>query len=178
MTEKANDLAGLDPILPRYAGATGTRRFFAAFAGSRGRPAAKCLAPSNVTLDCRVMADDKSAIFGQLRAILAKEAGGLDVRKDDARVYELYGKKTVETHGKTVEGMYFASVAMRKGGVSFYFFPIYTHPKEVGPVPAELKKCMNGKSCFQIKKEDATVYRQLRDLLKKGKRHYRGLGWV
>ncbi len=124
------------------------------------------------------MTDDKKVIFAQLKSLLTKQASGLDVRKDNASAYELYGKKTVETQNKTVDGMYFASAVMRKGGVSLYFFPIYTHLKEVGPVPAELKKCMNGKSCFQIKKDDKKLYAQVRDLLKKGKSHYRKLGWI
>ncbi len=34
-------------------------------------------------------------IFAQLKSLLKKQASGLDVRKDNASAYELYGKKTV-----------------------------------------------------------------------------------
>ena len=124
------------------------------------------------------MADGKNAIFAELKSILVKQAGSLEVRKDTTDMYELYGKKSVETNGKTVDGMFFAAAAMRKGGVSLYFFPIYTHPKELGALPVELKKCMNGKSCFKIKKHDKKLYTQVRALVKKGRSQYRKLGWI
>ena len=50
------------------------------------------------------------------------------------------GKKSVETNGKTVDGMFFAAAAMRKGGVSLYLFPIYTHAKELGGLLPRPKK--------------------------------------
>ncbi len=73
-------------------------------------------------------------IFAQLKSLLKKQASGLDVRKDNASAYELYGKKTVETHNKTVDGMYFASAVMRKGGVSLRALAVVAQALDAGDV--------------------------------------------
>lgn len=74
--------------------------------------------------------------------------------------------------------MFFAGLMLKKGQVGFYFMPIYTHPDKFKDVPAELKKCLKGKSCFHIKKPDAVLDRQLKDILKKGYEVYKEEGWV
>jgi hypothetical protein len=74
--------------------------------------------------------------------------------------------------------MYFATAAIKSGYVGFYFFPIYTHPKEFTGIPDELKKCLKGKSCFHIKKLDKLLEGQIKDMVKQGFELYKKTGWV
>ena len=124
------------------------------------------------------MADDKKAIFKQPKSALKKCAKGMDVRKNSASAYELYGKKTVEAYGRKVDGMYFGSIVLRKNAVSLYFFPIYTHPQEFKDVSKELRKAMSGKSCFQIKKDDKKLLGDAQKMLLKGKKLYKKIDWI
>ena len=73
--------------------------------------------------------------------------------------------------------MFFAAVAVRASSVALYFFPIYTHAKEF-KLPPEVKKCMSGKSCFQIKKPDPELFKQITAMVKKGAGIYRKIGWI
>ena len=124
------------------------------------------------------MAVDKQAIFGRLRKILSKAKAGLEVRQDTDDTYELYGKKNAEVFGKRIDGVYFATAAIKKNSVNFYFYPIYTHREEFDDLPDELGKCLKGKSCFHLKKDEDVVYDQVAQALKKGKAVYKAAGWV
>jgi hypothetical protein len=42
----------------------------------------------------------------------------------------------------------------------------------------ELLKCLKGKACFHIKKEDPQIMDQIKDALKEGYRLYEEKGWV
>jgi hypothetical protein len=74
--------------------------------------------------------------------------------------------------------MYFASAAIQGSFAGFYFFPIYTHPKEFADMPENLRKCLKGKSCFHIKKLDNDLSKSIRSALKKGFVIYKKAGWV
>jgi len=124
------------------------------------------------------MITDKAEILGELKAILSKHSKNLKVTKDTKKVYELYGTKKVVVGKKEVEGIYFASAVIQGGFTGFYFFPVYTHPHEFSDIPAELKKCLKGKSCFHIKKLDAELLKQIKELVKKGASIYKKAGWI
>ena len=63
-------------------------------------------------------------------------------------------QKKITLGKKEYDGMFFSAAKIQGGFTGFYFFPIYTHPGEFKDIPAELKKCLKGKSCFHIKKLD------------------------
>jgi hypothetical protein len=102
----------------------------------------------------------------------------LDVRKDNDREYHLYGKKKVLVGKKEVDGVYFASAVTQKNFVGFYFFPIYTHQKELGELPEKLSKCLKGKSCFHIKDTDAALFSEIESVLRKGCKVYEKSNWI
>jgi len=124
------------------------------------------------------MADDKMTIFRQLRLVLKKFAKDLEVRKDTAKAYELYGKKKVTVGGRECDGIFFAAAMIQKNFVGFYYFPIYTHPQEFKGIPPELKKCLKGKSCFHVKKNDKSLFGQIQKILTKGRSVYKKSGWI
>jgi len=121
---------------------------------------------------------DKPAIFSKVKALVEKYSENMDVRSDTDKNYGLYGKKTVTAYNKEVEGMYFASAVVNKNFIGFYFFPIYTHPQEFNKIPAELRKCLKGKSCFHIKGEDERLMKQIDSILNKGFKLYKKEGWI
>ncbi|MBN4061752.1 MAG: hypothetical protein COA57_05240 [Flavobacteriales bacterium] len=120
----------------------------------------------------------KEEIFNALKKELSAFSPLLEVTKDLESNYELYGTKSVTVGKKTVDKMYFASAIIQKNFVGFYFFPIYTHRQEFNDTPQELQKCLKGKSCFHIKKNDEQLIQQIRDILKKGKEVYQKAGWI
>lgn len=122
--------------------------------------------------------DATKEIYAALKAMISKCCPPCRVTTDTTGKFETYGTRAVEAYGKTMEGIYFASAVPRQGKVSFYFFPIYTHPMEVGPVTPLLKKCQSGKSCFQISKSDPALLGEVEALLRKGLDHYKRIDWV
>lgn len=122
--------------------------------------------------------DDKKTIFKQLRLVLKKFAKGMKVQKDTARAYELWGKKKATVGGRERDGIFFAAAMIQKNFVGFYFFPIYTNPREFKGIPPELKKCLKGKSCFHVKKNDKKLFGQIRKILTKGRSVYKKAGWI
>jgi len=124
------------------------------------------------------MTDARDSVFAALRSILVKAAGGLAVCKDTDTAYELRGLKSVTLGPKTVDGMYFASVVKAKKDVAFYFFPTYTHPAEIGALPALLARCRTGKSCFHVGRADRAILAAIRGLVMKGKAIYKKAAWI
>lgn len=121
----------------------------------------------------------KQEIFDKMKSLLAKHASKLEVRGESEKAYSLYGTKDVQLEKKVEKGMYFASVMKMKSYVGFYFFPIYTHKAETEPtIDPELLKCLKGKSCFHIKKDDPAVYKSIEKALKDGMKLYKKIGWV
>ena len=123
---------------------------------------------------------DTEALFEEVKKLLAVygKRKAMNVTKDEDGSYELYGTKTVEAFNKTHDGMFFAGAVRKPKHVAFYFFPIYTHAKEIGALPESLKKAMKGKSCFHIKRDDAEHLAELKTFIKSGFDHYRSIGWL
>jgi hypothetical protein len=92
-------------------------------------------------------------------------------------MYNLISTRPVELLGKTRE-LFFASVMVQKGFVGFYFFPIYTDPAISSELPIELLKCLKGKSCFHIKKNDDQLMGQIEQALETGYKLYQEKGYL
>lgn len=88
------------------------------------------------------------------------------------------GTKKVNYLNRVYDGMFFASVVRQKNFIGFYYFPVYTHPEHLDVVHDPLKKCLKGKSCFHIKKDDPLLLDQIDQLLTKGKDFYKSIGFL
>ena len=121
---------------------------------------------------------DFQTIFDQLKQLLVKHAPPLTVKADKSDSYQLYSVKDLVITGKKVSEVYFAGVQIQKNFVGFYFFPIYTHPQMFTDTPEELRKCLKGKSCFNVKKTDATALKQFEKLIKQGFKVYKQEKWI
>ena len=118
------------------------------------------------------MAADFDATFAALREILRPYEKTIVVEHDTPENYYLDTKHTAP-NGKP---LMFGAVRKGKSYVSFYLFPVYMFPELLKNLPPELKKRMQGKSCFNFKTIDEEQLSGLRELTKRG--YERGREWV
>lgn len=97
---------------------------------------------------------------------------------DKAGQYTLINHKPYEIEGRKRNELWFAAVLVQKGYVGFYFMPVYANTKLTDVFKPELLKCLKGKSCFHIKKDDPQLYAQIKEALKLGYQSYKNSGWV
>lgn len=99
---------------------------------------------------------DLEAVFKALREIMEPYAAGLE-RKTDSDT-ELYLEAKSEGGGKP---MFFGAVQLKKNHVSYHLMPVYTDPDLLEAVSPELRKRMQGKSCFNFKMVDPVLFGEL-----------------
>lgn len=103
-------------------------------------------------------------VFEQLRNILKPYSKGMTVKMDTADSYYLDGPYSE----KWKKELFFGSAQVKKNYVSFYLMPVYMYPELLKEVSPELKKHMQGKSCFNFKKVEPALFAELAELTKKG----------
>lgn len=129
---------------------------------------------------------DKSAgqpqlnpIFEELKALVIPYAKGtIALRGGSGGQLTLVSEKEVIVDGRKKPEMYFVAVLVQKGYVGFYFMPVYTEEEQKALFAPELLQLLKGKSCFHIKRWDATLKKQIKEALKKGYEVYKEKGWV
>ncbi len=128
------------------------------------KPARKAVTPSNK--------DDFASIFVELRKILAPYAPGLHTAHDTPDNFYL------ETKEKVYKGrpIMFGAVRQGKAYVSYHLFPLYMNSKLVGSISPELKRRMQGKTCFNFTSTDAKLFAELEALTREGFEAFREMG--
>ncbi|MEP7103396.1 MAG: DUF1801 domain-containing protein [Candidatus Dojkabacteria bacterium] len=124
------------------------------------------------------MIKDQQKIFGRIKDILKEYSNTFTATTDSDQGYELYTNKPMEMLGRKFPRMYFAAVKNQKNFVGFYYMPIYAHPEMLKSLTPELVKCLKGKTCFHIKKDDEVLYLQIKEALDKGEKAYKEWGWI
>lgn len=104
------------------------------------------------------------ATFTQLKEILKAYESKLIVVADTADYYALETKHVM----KNKRRLYFGGVRRGKAYVSFHLMPVYVFPEIDKEISPELKKRMQGKSCFNFKSPDEKLFKELRRLTKAG----------
>ena len=99
------------------------------------------------------MAADFAPVFAALKPLLAKHASGLRVKADTPAEYTLLTNAASPFHQHKGEPLYFGSVRLGKAYVSFHLMPLYMCPELTQTVSPGLKKRMQGKTCFNFKKQ-------------------------
>ena len=107
---------------------------------------------------------DFSIVFEHLRNILQPYAENLTVRTDTRDTYYLDGPYSE----KWQKQLFFGSAQIKKNYVSFYLMPVYMFPELLTDISPELKKHMQGKSCFNFKKVEPSLFKELAALTRKG----------
>lgn len=117
---------------------------------------------------------EATIIFEKLKKALAQNEVGLEVKKDQADYYYLNTNKLVKN-----KEVFFGAVQIRKAYVAFHLYPVYTNPELLEPISDSLKKRMQGKSCFNFKKEITDTHlTELIDLTKRSYDKYREIGFI
>ncbi|HLO28900.1 MAG TPA: hypothetical protein VK249_07195, partial [Anaerolineales bacterium] len=96
-------------------------------------------------------------VFEQLKAILKPYAEKLKLTADTPETYYIDGPYSE----KWKKQLFFASTQIKKNYVSFYLMPVYMYPDLLKEISPELKKHMQGKSCFNFKKVEPDLFREL-----------------
>jgi len=109
-------------------------------------------------------ADDFQPVFEGLRNILRPYAQGLTIKTDTPDTYYLDGPYSE----KWKKVLFFGSVQIKKNYVSFYLMPVYMYPELLKDASPELKKRMQGKSCFNFKRVEPALFEELTALTRMG----------
>ena len=111
---------------------------------------------------------DFPIVFEHLKDILEPLAPKLTVTADTSSAYSLDGPYSE----KWKKELFFGSTQLKKNYVSFYLMPVYMYPDLLKGISPELKKHMQGKSCFNFKKVEPELFQELADLAKKSYRRF------
>jgi hypothetical protein len=113
--------------------------------------------------------EDFKSTFVTLKEILKDFESHLKVLSDQNDAYNL----NAGFSNKFNKDIYFGGVQVKKNYVSFYLFPVYMNPELLVGISPELKKRMQGKSCFNFKVIDKDLLAELSELTKKGFEYYK-----
>lgn len=103
-------------------------------------------------------------VFEALRKILKRHAARLTVVTDKPGDYSLNAAYSEQYR----RDIFFGAVSRKKNYVSYYLMPIYMFPELLKDISRELKKRMQGKSCFNFKTVDQALFTELAQLTKQG----------
>ena len=103
-------------------------------------------------------------VFEQFKDILQPYAQKLTVKANTRDTYYLDGPYSE----KWKKEIFFGSAQIKKNYVSFYLMPVYMYPELLDDISPELKKRMQGKSCFNFKKVEPQLFAELAELTRKG----------
>lgn len=120
-----------------------------------------------------VVSDDFAAAFAALKKLIEPYESQLRVTADTPTEYNTVSP-TATYNQKPI---YFAGV-MCKSYVAFHFFPVYACPELLKGISPELKKRMQGKTCWNFKKVDEKLFAELAQLVEAGFQRFRSIGWL
>jgi len=104
------------------------------------------------------------AIFDRLKAILEPYEREMYVSAGDPKMYGLDMAPEAERNPTT----WFGGVRLGKRYVSYYLMPVYVDPALLDDISPELRKRMQGKSCFNFTKVDEPLIAELEALTRTG----------
>ena len=107
---------------------------------------------------------DFDTVFAKLRAIFKPYAKKMVVVQDTPKCYYLDTRYIM----KNKKPLCFGAVRLGKNYVSFYLMSVYASPDLLKGMSPELKRRMQGKSCFNFKEVDEKLFQELDKLTKAG----------
>lgn len=111
-------------------------------------------------------------VFDVLKPLFEDYAGRLAIQVDKPGEYYLETKTAVRK-GQRIQ---FGGVKIGKAYVSFHLMPIYMNPKLQATISPELKKRMQGKSCFNFTSVDPSQIAELKKLTQAGFEEFKKWG--
>jgi hypothetical protein len=107
---------------------------------------------------------DLEQVFRRLRSMLEPYGRKMHISADSAQWYGV----DMAPEGERDPSTWFGATRLGKRYVSYYLMPVYVNPTLLGEVSPELKKRMQGKSCFNFSKVDERLLAELEVLTKRG----------
>ena len=129
------------------------------------------------------MPTEFETIFGRLRAILQKHAGTLSVTDNGRDRYCLEGRTgpaTLAAWGGKMKKptIPVAWVEIGKAYVSYHLLGLYGNTTLLDGMSKELQARMQGKTCFNFKKNDETLFKELERLTARVLASFKKAGYV
>jgi hypothetical protein len=103
-------------------------------------------------------------VFAKLKAIFQPYAKKMDIAQDSQTYYLLNTRHIM----KNKQPLCFGGVRLGKAYVSFYLMSVYAFPDLLKSMSPELKRRMQGKSCFNFKEVDEKLFKELAQLTRAG----------
>ena len=128
-------------------------------AAAKKTPAKKAAAKKTVP----AKAGGFGPVFAQLRGIMATHGPALAVKTDTSDNYYVNSTKPYNK-----KDLFFGAVQSKKNYVSYHLFPLYMFPELLKGVSPELKKRMQGKTCFNFASVEEGLFGELAALTRKG----------
>jgi len=104
------------------------------------------------------------AVFDRLKGVLRPYAGDMHVHADNDTNYGLDMAPATDRNPTT----WFAAVRRGKRYVSIYLMPVYVEPSLLDGASPELRRRMQGKSCFNFTQVDEPLIGELEGILRRG----------
>ena len=118
-------------------------------------------------------------VFSQLKGVFRESAGRLSLKTDTPTEYTLVTKKPSPFRQHKGHPMFFGSVKLGKAYVSFHLMPLYMNPTLTKSIDPQLKKRMQGKSCFNFKiRPEPDQLAELKRLTEAGLRQWSENEWI
>jgi hypothetical protein len=122
---------------------------------------------------------DFSSVFAALKPVFGRHAKKLHVVVDNDLEYTLVSNIPFPTPPKKGERIYFGAIKLGKAYVSFHLFPLYMNPELFSTISPELKRRMQGKTCFNFRTiPEPSLLKELKALTSAGFRIFRQRKWV
>ena len=115
--------------------------------------------------------NDLAEVYLRLRPILEPYMPEMVAMQDNDRGLYLNTRSIM----KNKQPLFFASIAINKNYVSFHVFPVYMYPDLLDKV-GDLKKRMQGKSCFNFRKLSEEQVAGMRALVEAGHKRLKAEG--
>ena len=103
-------------------------------------------------------------VFDELKSILKPYAKKMDVAHDTDIHYMLNTRHIM----RNKQPLCFGGVRLGKSYVSFYLMTVYVSPDLLKAMSPELRKRMQGKSCFNFKAVDRQLFKELKTITQAG----------
>ncbi len=111
------------------------------------------------------MSDDLTALFERIRAMFRRHEAKAVVMHDEAARYYL---GTHEVRAKDGYRTWLGGVEAKKNYVSAHLIPVYAHSELLDGASKDLRRRMQGKSCFNFKNMDEALLSELEALIGRG----------
>jgi hypothetical protein len=107
---------------------------------------------------------DFSGVFERLKGILEPYGRRMHVTGESSDGFAV----DMAAEGERDPTTWFGGVRRGKAYVSYYLMPVYVEPSLLDDISPELRRRMQGKSCFNFRSVDENLFDELADLTRRG----------